>query len=164
MTFWDNCADTLAIYSLSDMLVVHSMILTKTKPWTTVSGEFQGNIYDLLHISKVNLVYLGENRFARLWKKDDLNSSSHIGPNYNFQFTPLPVTPAKPPKPAKPRRSKPKRSAPPPPPPHTRGIKYGRNLIGIEWECPAPKCGACGCYGQNCWSYRNQCPAQDATC
>ena len=68
-------------------------------------------MHDLLQISKVNLVYLGENRFARLWKKDDPNGSSYLGPNFNFQFTPQAVTPAKPAKPAKPH--KPARSAPP---------------------------------------------------
>ena len=83
------------------MLSIHSTIITKTKPWTMVSGEFQGTVHDLLRISKVNLVYLGENRFACLWKKNDPNRSSYIGPNYNFQFTPLAVTPAKPAKPRK---------------------------------------------------------------
>ena len=71
MTHWDNCADPLAIYALSDMLGIHTTIITKTKPWTTVSGEFQGTLHDLLKISKVTLVYLGENHFARLWQKDD---------------------------------------------------------------------------------------------
>ena len=32
MTHWDNCADALAIYSLSDMLGIHSTIITKSKP------------------------------------------------------------------------------------------------------------------------------------
>ena len=99
MTHWDNCADPLAIYALSDMLGIHTTIITKTKPWTTVSGEFQGTLQDLLKISKVTLVYLGENRFAHLWQKDDPIESSYIGPNYNYNFTKLPVTPAKPPKP-----------------------------------------------------------------
>ena len=103
MTHWDNCADPLAIYSLSDMLGIHTTILTKTKPWTTVSGEYQGTVQDLLNISKVTLVYLGENRFARLWQKDDPNEWSYIGPNFNYHFTSLPVTPAKP---AKPKRRK----------------------------------------------------------
>ena len=105
MTHWDNCADPLAIYSLSDMLGIHTTILTKTKPWTTVSGEYEGSVHDLLKISKVSLVYLGENRFARLWQKDDPGDSSYIGPNFNYHFTPLPVTPALPAKP-KPKRRK----------------------------------------------------------
>ena len=99
MTHWDNCADPLAVYSLSDMLGIHTTILTKTKPWTTVSGEYEGTVHDLLKISKVSLVYLGENRFARLWQKDDPSDSSYIGPNFNYHFTPLPVTPAVPAKP-----------------------------------------------------------------
>ena len=44
-------------------------------------------------------MYLGENRFVRLWQKDDPNERSYIRPNYNYNFTRLPVTPAKPPKP-----------------------------------------------------------------
>ena len=107
MTHWDNCADPLAIYALSDMLGIHTTIITKSKPWTTVSGEFQGTVNDLLKISKVTLVYLGENHFARLWQKDDPSERSYIGPNYNYHFTKLPVTPAKPPKPKRRKSSKP---------------------------------------------------------
>ena len=44
MMFWENGADALAIYSLSDMLGIHTTVLTKSKPWTTVSGTFQGDI------------------------------------------------------------------------------------------------------------------------
>ena len=108
MTHWDNCADPLAIYALSDMLGIHTTIITKTKPWTTVSGDYQGTIDDLLRISKVNLVYLGENRFARLWQKDSPNESSYIGPNFNLNVTPLAVTPSKPATPKKRRKTKPK--------------------------------------------------------
>ena len=92
-------------YSLSDLLGIHTTILTKTKPWTTVSGEYEGTVHDLLKLSKVSLVYLGENRFARLWQKDDPGDSSYIGPNFNYHFTPLPVTPALPAK-TKPKRRK----------------------------------------------------------
>ena len=69
MMFWDNGADALALYSLSDMLGINTTVLTKSKPWTTVSGNFQGDIYDLLHISEVTLAYLGQDKYARLWKK-----------------------------------------------------------------------------------------------
>ena len=69
MMFWENSADALAIYSLSDMLGIHTTVLTKSKPWTTVSGNFQGDLYDLLCISEVILVYLGQDRYAHLWKK-----------------------------------------------------------------------------------------------
>ena len=32
MMFWENCADALAIYSLSDMLSIHTTVLIKSKP------------------------------------------------------------------------------------------------------------------------------------
>ena len=84
MMFWENCADTLAIYSLSDMLGIHTTVLTKSKPWTTISGDYQGDMYDLLHISKVALVYLGQDRYARLWKKSAPSGNSYVGPNFNY--------------------------------------------------------------------------------
>ena len=82
--FWENGADALAIYSLSDMLGIHTTVLTKGKPWTTVSGNFQGDVYDLLHISEVILVYLGQDRYARLWKKLVPIENSYVGPNFNY--------------------------------------------------------------------------------
>ena len=84
MMFWDNGADALALYSLSDMLGIHTTVLTKSKPWTTVSGNFQGDVYNLLHISEVTLAYLGQDKYARLWKKSAPIETSYIGPNFNF--------------------------------------------------------------------------------
>ena len=84
MMFWENGADALAIYSLSDMLGIHTTELTKSKPWTTVSGDFQGDVYDLLRISEVILVYLGQDRYASLWKKSAPIETSYIGPNFNY--------------------------------------------------------------------------------
>ena len=83
MMFWENGADALAIYSLSDMLGIHTTVLMKSKPWTTVSGNFQGDVYDLLWISEVILVYLGQDRYAHLWKKAP-TENSYIGPNFNY--------------------------------------------------------------------------------
>ena len=84
MMFWENGADAFAIYSLSDMLGIHTIVLMKSKPWATVSGNFQGDIYDLLHISEVILVYLGQDRYARLWKKSAPIENSYVGPNFNY--------------------------------------------------------------------------------
>ena len=84
MMFWENGADALAIYSLSDMLGIHTKVLTKTKPWTTVSGNYQGDVYNLLRISEVILVYLGWDKYARLWKKSAPIENSYIGPNFNY--------------------------------------------------------------------------------
>ena len=82
--FWENGADALAIYSLNDMLGIHTTVLMKSKPWTTVSGKYQGDVYDLLRISKVTLVYLGQDRYAPLWKKTALIENSYVGPNFNY--------------------------------------------------------------------------------
>ena len=64
MSFFDVGADALAIYALSDMLGLHTTILTLSKPWTTVCGEYGGTVEDLLDVSSVNLVYLGQHRYA----------------------------------------------------------------------------------------------------
>ena len=84
MMFWENCADALALYSLSDMLGIHTTVLMKSKPWITISGDYQGDVYDLLRISKVALVYLGQDRYARLWKKSAPSGNSYVGPNFNY--------------------------------------------------------------------------------
>ena len=84
MSFFDVGADALAIYALSDMLGLHTTILTMSKPWTTVSGEYGGTVEDLLDVSSVNLVYLGQHRYARLWKKAVPDGSSYMGPNFNY--------------------------------------------------------------------------------
>ena len=84
MMFWENGADALAIYSLSDMLGIHTTVLTKSKPWTTVSGNFQGDVYNLVCISEVILAYLGQDRYAGLWKKSAPIENIYIGPNFNY--------------------------------------------------------------------------------
>ena len=84
MMFWANCADVLAIYALSDMLGIHTTVLMKNKPWTTISGNYQGDVDDLLCISAISLVYLGKDRFAHLWKKSSFNGNSFVGPNFNY--------------------------------------------------------------------------------
>ena len=57
--------------------------INEKQAWTTVSGDFQGDVYDL-HISKVILVYLGQDRYARLWKKSAPIENSYVGPNFNY--------------------------------------------------------------------------------
>ena len=84
MMFWTNDADGLAIYALSDMLGIHTTVLTKNEPWTTISWDYQGDMNDLLHISAVSLVYLGKDRFASLWKKTSPSGNSFVGPNFNY--------------------------------------------------------------------------------
>ena len=69
MSYWGTKADELAIYALSDMLQIHSFIVTKNRPWTTVDASVRGTEMEILHLCLVKLVYLGENRFGRLWRK-----------------------------------------------------------------------------------------------
>ena len=69
MSYWGTKADELAIYALSDMLQIHSFIVTKNRPWTTVDASVRGTDMEILHLCPVKLVYLGENRFGRLWRK-----------------------------------------------------------------------------------------------
>ena len=69
MAYWGTKADVLSIYALSDMLKKHSYIVTKHRPWTTVDPSVQGTTMEILQLCPVKLVYLGENRFGRLWRK-----------------------------------------------------------------------------------------------
>ena len=84
MTYWGNGADALAIYAMSDMLGVHTTIVTRTKPWTTIEGGIVQDVFELLELSAVKLVYLGKDRYARLRPKTDKCGPCFIGPNYNL--------------------------------------------------------------------------------
>ena len=84
MTYWGNGADALAIYALSDMLGIHSTVITRTKPWTTIEGGIVGDVFELLELSAVKMVYLGNDRYAKLQKKTDKCGPCYIGPNYNM--------------------------------------------------------------------------------
>ena len=84
MSFFDVGADALAIYALSDMLGIHTTILTMSKPWTTIDSGYGGTVEDILDVSSVNLVYMGHHRYARLWKKAVPEGRSYIGPNFNY--------------------------------------------------------------------------------
>ena len=85
MAFWVNPADTVAIYALSDQFGLHTSIITKSKLWTTVTPDFQGNKWDMLDISSIKLLYMGANRFGRIWKKAVPDQPSFYGPNFNYQ-------------------------------------------------------------------------------
>ena len=84
MTYWGNGADALAIYALSDMLGIHSTVVTKTKPWTSIESGITSNIFELLDLSAVKMVYLGNDRYAMLRKKSEKGGPCYIGPNYNY--------------------------------------------------------------------------------
>ena len=69
LTHFDNGGDGLSLYALSDMFGVHSTVLTRGRAWTTVHGNFPGTLDDVLQLSDVKLAYLGQERFATLWRK-----------------------------------------------------------------------------------------------
>ena len=69
MAYWGTKADKLAIYVLSDMLKVHSFIITKNCPWTTIDASVKGTVLEILNMCPVKLVNLGHKRFGRLWPK-----------------------------------------------------------------------------------------------
>ena len=54
MTYWENSADELALYALSDLTKQHTVVITNTKPWSTVHPKVNlKDIYDLLNVCSV---------------------------------------------------------------------------------------------------------------
>ena len=94
MTYWGNCGDALAIYAMSDMYGVHSCVVTKSKPWTTVANTFRGTDIDVLKLCQVKLVYLGNHKYGKLVPKTYVGQSSYVTSNFNnasmAQQPPLP--------------------------------------------------------------------------
>ena len=84
MTYFNNGGDVLSLYAMSDMFGVHTTVLTKRRAWTTVHGNYPGTLEDVLQLSDVKLVYLGQDRFATLWKKVSLDEPSLRERNYNY--------------------------------------------------------------------------------
>ena len=89
---FDNGADELAIYALSDLVQVHTTILTKTKPWTTLHPDLPlQDTFQMLEICDINLVFLGNDQYGILRKRP----SSCVNPilvNAPVFPTPSPVT------------------------------------------------------------------------
>ena len=84
-TFWANPADTLANYALSDQFGLHTSVITKSKLWTTITPDFNGNEWDVLETSAIKLLYMGANRFGHIWKKAVPDQPSFYDPNFNYQ-------------------------------------------------------------------------------
>ena len=84
ITYFGNSADTLCLYALSDMLGVHTCVVTKNRPWTTIDSSYHSTLEDIMKICHVNLLYLGNNKFGRLWKRTSNTQPSHVGVNYNY--------------------------------------------------------------------------------
>ena len=70
MTYWENSADELALYALSDLTKQHTVVITSTKPWSTVHSDIVlKDIHGLLDVCGVKLLYLGNNKFSRLRRR-----------------------------------------------------------------------------------------------
>ena len=95
MSYWGNCGDALAIYAMSDMYGVHTCVVTKSKPWTTVANTFQGTDIDVLKLCQVKLVYLGNHKYGKLVPKEFIGQSSYVTPSFNAasMIQPLPPPP-----------------------------------------------------------------------
>ena len=57
MSYWGTKADELAVYALSDMLNIHSFVVTKHRPWTMVDASVKGTSLEMLHLCPVKLVF-----------------------------------------------------------------------------------------------------------
>ena len=88
MSYWGTKADELAVYALSDMLSIHSFVVTKHHPWTTVDASVKGTSLEILHLCPVKLVFLGDNQYGRLWH--NLQPAQHVS---TYQTNMLPVFP-----------------------------------------------------------------------
>ena len=88
MSCWGTKADELAVYALSDMLSIHSFVVTKHCPWTPVDASVKGTSLEILHLCPVKLVFLGDNRYGRLWH--NLQTAQHVS---TYQTDLLPVFP-----------------------------------------------------------------------
>ena len=97
MSYWGNCGDALAIYVMSDMYGVHTCVVTKSKPWTTVSNTFQGTDIDILKLCQIKLIYLGNHKYGKLIPKDFVRQSSYVTPSFNLaSMEQLPQSPPQP--------------------------------------------------------------------
>ena len=72
MSYYENGADELALHALSELAKIHTVVLTASKPWTTVDlSGLSMDIFQLIDMCSIKLVYLGNNQFARLQKRPE---------------------------------------------------------------------------------------------
>ena len=95
MTHFDNGGDALSLYALSDLYGVHTTVLSNGRPWTTVHGNYPGNLDDVLQLSSVKLAYMGNDKYAVLWKKLSPSDPSLRERSYNYApMLPLALPPS----------------------------------------------------------------------
>ena len=76
MTYWGNRADELSLYALSDMLNMHTFVVTGSKPWTTIHPSVIGTELVMLDLCPVKLIHLGQYLFGKLVPKQPETNSS----------------------------------------------------------------------------------------
>ena len=69
MTYWGSRADELSLYALSDMLNVHTFVVTGSKPWTTIHPSVTGTEMEILDLCPMKLIHLGQYMFGKLVPK-----------------------------------------------------------------------------------------------
>ena len=70
MSYWENSVDELALYALSNLTKQHTIVITRTKPWSTVHPDVAlKDIHGLLDVCGVKLLYLGDNKFGTLCRR-----------------------------------------------------------------------------------------------
>ena len=91
MTYFENGADELALYALSDLTKTHTAVLTSNRPWTTLHPDVKiRDVYHLPEICDVNLLYLGDSKFGRLRPrpKNCNNPVLYNPPVFSWQLSP----------------------------------------------------------------------------
>ena len=78
MTYWGNRADELSLYALSDMLNVHTFVVTGSKHWTTIHLSVIGTELEMLDLCPVKLIHLGQYLFGKLVPKQSETNSSML--------------------------------------------------------------------------------------
>ena len=67
MSYVENSADELALFALSDLTKRHTIVLTRTKPWSTVHPDVVvTGPQQLMELCDVRLLFLGGNKYARI--------------------------------------------------------------------------------------------------
>ena len=69
MTYWGSRADELSLYALSDMMNLHTFVVTGSKPWTTIHPNVIGTELEMLDLCLVKLIHLGQYMFGWLVPK-----------------------------------------------------------------------------------------------
>ena len=72
MSYCENGADELALHALSELAKIHTVVLTASRPWTTVDlTGLRMDLYQLIDMCSMKLLYLGNNQFGLLRRRPE---------------------------------------------------------------------------------------------